>query len=190
MSRVGKLPIKLPADVTIDVKDSLVTVKGKLGVLSYNLLPGITVEKVESTLQVNRADETKQMRAFHGLSRALIQNMVTGVSEGYEKILQVIGTGYSAERIGPWLKLSLGYSHDVMLNIPAGITVEVEAVPRSKDRKSDLQNIIRIKGIDKHMVGQFSAETRAVRPPENYKGKGVRYHDETVVIKAGKAGSK
>jgi len=190
MSRVGKLPIKLPSEVSVDIKDSLVTVKGNLGVLDYSLLPGITVAQVENTLQVSRADETKQMRAIHGLSRALIQNMVTGVSVGYEKVLHVIGTGYSAERIGPWLKLALGFSHDVMLHIPKGLTVEVEIVPRSKDRKADLQSIIRIKGIDKHMVGQFSAETRAVRPPENYKGKGVRYNDETVVIKAGKAGSK
>jgi large subunit ribosomal protein L6 len=130
------------------------------------------------------------MRAFHGLSRALIQNMVTGVSAGFEKRLHIIGTGYSSERIGPWIKLSLGYSHDVMLQIPAGITVETEAVPRSKGSKADLQSIIKVRGIDRHLVGQFSAEIRAVRPPENYKGKGVRYHDETVVIKAGKAGSK
>lgn len=190
MSRVGKLPIKLPSDVTFELKNNHLTVKGKLGLLEYDLLPGITVEKVENTLQVNRADETKQMRAMHGLSRALIQNMVTGVSEGYEKILHVIGTGYSGEVIGPWLKLSLGYSHDVMLQIPQGITVEAQPVPRTKGSKADLQSIIRIKGIDKHMVGQFSAETRAVRPPENYKGKGVRYHDEKVVIKAGKAGAK
>jgi large subunit ribosomal protein L6 len=190
MSRVGRLPIKLVPEVSVDIKDSHVTVKGKLGVLEYDLLPGITVEHVESTLQVNRADETKQMKARHGLSRALIQNMVTGVNEGFEKVLHVIGTGYSAERIGPWLKLAMGFSHDVMLHIPKGLTVEAEPVPRSKGSKADLQSIIRVKGIDKHMVGQFSAETRAVRPPENYKGKGIRYNDETVVIKAGKAGSK
>jgi large subunit ribosomal protein L6 len=190
MSRVGKLPIKLPSGVSYEIKDSHLTVKGSLGTLEYDLMPGITIETVDGTIQVMRADETKQMRANHGLSRALIQNMVTGVSAGFEKVLHVIGTGYSAERIGPWLKLSLGYSHDVMLLIPKGITVEAEAVPRSKGTKADLQSIIRIKGIDKHMVGQFSAETRAVRPPENYKGKGVRYHDERVVIKAGKAGSK
>lgn len=190
MSRVGKLPIKLPSDVTVDIKNNLVTVKGKLGTLDYTLMPGITLEQIENTLQVKRADDSKQMRAVHGLSRALIQNMVTGVSVGFEKILHIIGTGYSAERIGPWLKLSLGYSHDVMLHVPQGLTVEAEAVPRSKGTKADLQSIIRIKGIDKHLVGQFSAETRAVRPPENYKGKGVRYHDEYVAIKAGKAGSK
>jgi large subunit ribosomal protein L6 len=190
MSRVGKLPIKLPSGVAVEVQDNRITVKGKLGTLDYEMLPGITVEKKDETLQVNRIDDTKTMRAMHGLSRALIQNMVTGVNEGYEKILHIIGTGYSAERLGPWLKLSLGFSHDVLLLIPQGLTVEAEAVPRSKGTKADLQSIIRIKGIDKHMVGQFSAETRAVRPPENYKGKGVRYHDEYVAIKAGKAGSK
>jgi large subunit ribosomal protein L6 len=190
MSRVGKLPIKLPSGVSVDIKENHVSVKGKLGSLDYDLLPGITVEQIDETLQVKREDETKDIRAKHGLSRALIQNMVTGVNEGYEKILHIIGTGYSAERVGPWLRLSLGYSHDVMLHIPQGLTVEAEAVPRSKGTKADLQSIIRIKGIDKHMVGQFSAETRAVRPPENYKGKGVRYHDEYVAIKAGKAGSK
>jgi large subunit ribosomal protein L6 len=190
MSRVGKLPIKLPSGVSVNIQESRISVKGNLGSLNYDLLPGITVEKVDETLQVKREDDSKTMRARHGLSRALIQNMVTGVSEGFMKTLHIIGTGYSAERIGPWLKLSLGYSHDVMLLIPEGLTVEAEAVPRSKGTKADLQSIVRIKGIDRHMVGQFSAETRAVRPPENYKGKGVRYHDEYVAIKAGKAGSK
>jgi large subunit ribosomal protein L6 len=190
MSRVGRLPIKLPSEVSIEVKDNHITVKGKLGVLDYELLPGITAETIDGTLQIKRAEETKDMRAKHGLSRALIQNMVSGVTEGFEKVLHVIGTGYSAERIGPWLKLALGYSHDTMLLIPQGLTVETEAVPRSKGMKADLQSIIRVKGIDKHLVGQFSAETRAVRPPENYKGKGVRYFDERVVIKAGKAGTK
>ncbi len=190
MSRVGKLPIKLPSGVNYELKDNHLTVKGALGTLEYNLMPGISIENVEGVLHVKRVDDSKQMRAVHGLSRALIQNMITGVSVGFEKILHVIGTGYSAEKIGPWLKLSLGYSHDVMLLVPKGLTVEAEAVPRSKGTKADLQSIIRIKGIDRHMVGQFSAEVREVRPPENYKGKGVRYHDERVVIKAGKAGSK
>lgn len=190
MSRVGNLPIKLPSGVTVEVKNSHLTVKGKLGSLEYELLPGITVETEDGLVKVKKAEETKDMRARHGLSRALIQNMITGVSEGFEKILHVIGTGYSAEKVGPWLKLTLGYSHDTMLFVPQGLTVETEAVPRSKGTKADLQSIIRIKGIDKHLVGQFSAEARDVRPPENYKGKGVRYHDEKVVIKAGKAGAK
>jgi large subunit ribosomal protein L6 len=190
MSRVGKLPIKLPAGVSVKIADQHVDVKGSLGELNLDLMSGITAAQVENTLVFTRIDETKQMRAWHGLYRALVQNMVTGVSTGFEKVLHVVGTGYSAERLGPWLRLALGYSHDILLLIPHGLDVVVEAVPRSKDRKADLQNIIRIKGIDKHMVGQFSAEVRACRPPENYKGKGVRYNDETVVIKAGKAGSK
>jgi len=190
MSRIGKAPIKLGSGVSLSIVDELVTVKGALGELSYSLLPGITVEQIENTLLVRRADDSKELRARHGLSRALLQNMVTGVSEGYLITLQVIGTGYSAERLGPWLRLSLGYSHEIMLQVPQDLTVEAEAVPRSKGTRSDLQAIIRVTGIDKQLVGQFAAEIRHCRPPENYKGKGVRYINETVTIKAGKAGSK
>ena len=190
MSRIGKAPIKLPTDVTVNVNGSTVNVKGKLGQLSYELLEGITTEQSENVLTVKRADETRSMRAYHGLSRALIQNMVTGVSEGYLITLQVIGTGYSSEVRGPWLRLTLGYSHDILLQIPEGLTVETEAVPRSKGTRADLTSIIRVKGIDKQLVGQFAAIVRGCRPPENYKGKGVRYHDEHVTIKAGKAGAK
>jgi len=189
MSRIGRAPIKLDS-VDLKVQDGVVKVKGSLGELSYTLMPGIAVNVEDNVAHVTRADDTKSQKALHGLSRALIQNMVTGVREGYLKTLHVIGTGYSAERIGPWLKLSLGYSHDIVLEIPSGVTVETEAVPRSKGTRSDLQSIIRIKGIDKQVVGHFSAEVRSCRPPDNYKGKGVRYHDEYVVIKAGKAGSK
>ncbi len=190
MSRIGKSPIKLPADVTVTINGSTVNVKGKLGQLSYEMLEGITAEQNENVLIVKRADETRSMRAYHGLSRALIQNMVTGVNEGYLITLQVIGTGYSSEVRGPWLRMVLGYSHDILLQIPKGLTVETQAVPRSKGTRADLTSIIRISGIDKQLVGQFAAEVRGCRPPENYKGKGVRYHDEHVTIKAGKAGSK
>ena len=190
MSRIGKAPVKL-GDVKVEVSsEGLVAVKGKLGELSYQLQPGITVNIEDNVLHVLRQDDSKSQKALHGLTRALIQNMVIGVSEGYLKTLNVIGTGYSAEAIGPWLKLSLGYSHDIMLQVPAGLTVEAEAVPRSKGTRSDLTSIIRVKGIDKQMVGHFAAEIRGCRPPENYKGKGIRYQDEYVVIKAGKAGSK
>lgn len=112
------------------------------------------------------------------------------MTEGYLITLQVIGTGYSAERLGPWLRLSLGYSHDIMLQVPQDLTVEAEAVPRAKGTRSDLQSIIRVKGIDKQLVGQFAADIRRCRPPENYKGKGIRFIDEVVTIKAGKAGTK
>jgi large subunit ribosomal protein L6 len=190
MSRIGKAPIKFDSTVAVSVKNEVVHVKGQLGELQYQLMPGISLEIEDGVLNVKRSDDTKSQRAIHGLSRALIQNMVTGVSEGYLKTMHVIGTGYSAERIGPWLKLALGYSHDIVMLIPDGLTVEAEAVPRSKDKRSDLQSVIRVKGIDKQLVGQFAAEVRSCRPPENYKGKGVRYDNEHVTIKAGKAGTK
>ena len=190
MSRIGKAPIKLSSDVNIKIDDNTITVKGKLCELSYTLMPGISLELNENALNVKRADDTKNQRAVHGLSRALIQNMVIGVSEGYKKTLHVIGTDYSAEVLGPWLKLSLGYSHDILMRIPEGLKVEANAVPRSKGGRSDFTAIINIEGISKQMVGQFAAEVRGCRPPENYKGKGVRYFDEHVTIKAGKAGSK
>ena len=190
MSRIGRAPIKFDQDTHIEVKDNIVSVKGKLGELQYKLMPGITVEISDGVLQVKRSNDSKDQKALHGLTRALLQNMVKGVSEGYQKNLQVIGTGYSAERIGPWLKLSLGYSHDIIMEVPEGLTVETEAVPRSKTSRTDLQSIIRVKGIDKQLVGEFAAEIRACRPPENYKGKGIRYENESVIIKAGKAGMK
>lgn len=191
MSRIGKAPVKLGNEVKVEISnEGLVSVKGKLGDLSYQLMPGITVEIEENVLSVKRSDDSKTQKALHGLTRALIQNMVIGVSEGYLKTMHVIGTGYSAEAIGPWLKLSLGYSHDIVLQVPKGLIVETEAVPRSKGTRSDMQSIIRVKGIDKQMVGHFAAEVRSCRPPDNYKGKGVRYAEEYVVIKAGKAGSK
>jgi len=190
MSRIGKAPVKLPADVKVTLDGNKVLVKGKLGSLSYDLLPGISVEIEDNVLRVARVDDSRQMKAFHGLSRALIQNMVTGVNEGYLITLQVIGTGYVAEVKGPWLRMALGFSHDILLEIPEGLTVESEAVPRSKGTRSDLTSIIRIKGIDRQLVGHFASEVRGCRPPENYKGKGVRYANEYVVIKAGKSGSK
>ncbi|MBW6513804.1 MAG: 50S ribosomal protein L6 [Candidatus Syntrophosphaera sp.] len=190
MSRIGKAPIKFDANTKVDVKDNVVHVKGNLGELQYQLLPGISLEMEDGVLHVKRSDDSKSQRAVHGLTRALLQNMVTGVTDGFQKTLNVIGTGYSAERVGPWLRLSLGYSHDIVLEVPSGLTVEAEAVPRSKGTRSDLQSIIRIKGIDRQLVGHFAAEVRSCRPPENYKGKGVRYVDEKVTIKAGKAGTK
>jgi large subunit ribosomal protein L6 len=190
MSRIGKAPIKLSSDVQVKIAENTITVKGKLGELSYSLMPGISLELEDNVLSVKRSDDSKNQRAVHGLSRALIQNMVIGVSEGYKKTLHIIGTGYSSEVIGPWLKLSLGYSHDILLRIPEGLKVEANPVPRSKGGRSDFTSIINIEGINKQMVGQFAAEVRGCRPPENYKGKGVRYNDEHVTIKAGKAGSK
>ena len=173
MSRIGKAPIKLSSGTEVKVNENVVNVKGKLGELSYSLLPGITVEIGDSVVKVNRIDDSKSQRALHGLTRALLQNMVTGVSEGFQKTLHIFGTGYSSEVIGPWLKLTLGYSHDIMLQIPAGLQVKAEAVPRSKGTRSDFTSIINIQGVDKQLVGQFAAEVRGCRPPENYKGKGA-----------------
>ena len=190
MSRIGKAPIKLSSDLTVNIEENVISVKGKLGQLSYTLLPGITLEREDNLLHVKRSDDSKTQRAVHGLTRALIQNMVTGVSEGFKKTLHIYGTGYSSEVIGPWLKLALGYSHDILLRVPDGLKVDANPVPRSKGTRNDFTSIININGIDKQMVGQFAAEVRGCRPPENYKGKGVRYHDEYVTIKAGKAGSK
>jgi large subunit ribosomal protein L6 len=190
MSRIGKAPIKLN-DVKIEVSDEgLVTASGKLGKLQYQLLDGISLDIEDNVLHVKRRDDSKSQRALHGLTRALLQNMVTGVTEGYTITLHVIGTGYNAELMGPWLKLNLGYSHDIVMEIPEGLKVEAEAAPRSKTTRNDLTSIIRITGIDKQLVGHFAAEVRKCRPPENYKGKGIRYIDERVVIKAGKAGTK
>ncbi|MCB5224761.1 MAG: 50S ribosomal protein L6 [Candidatus Cloacimonadaceae bacterium] len=189
MSRIGRAPIKIDPSVNVEIQENLVRVKGKLGELQYEMLPGISLELEDGIINVKRADDSKSQRAVHGLTRALIQNMVIGVTEGYLKTLHLIGTGYSAERVGPWLRLSLGYAHDILLEIPEGLEVEAEAVPRSKTVRSDLQSIIRVKGIDKQLVGHFAAEIRTCRPPENYKGKGIRYDNEHVTIKAGKAGA-
>ncbi len=193
MSRIGNFPIPIPEDVSINVGSSngkdIVTVKGKLGELSHTLNSGISIVNENNKVQVSRTDDSKDQRALHGLTRALLSNLVVGVSKGYEKQLHIIGTGYAAEVKGSWLRLVLGYSHDILMRIPEHLTVEAESVPRSRGKKSDVQVIIKVKGISKEAVGSFSAEIRRCRPPENYKGKGIRYSDETVAIKAGKTGA-
>jgi large subunit ribosomal protein L6 len=194
MSRIGRKTIALPQGVSVEMikqdDQTVVKVKGGLGELNYILLDGITIDIENGTITVQRKDDSKEQKAFHGLSRALIANMVEGVSKGYEKILEVVGTGYNAERVGPWLKLALGYSHDILMEVPENITVETEAVPRGKGGRSSIQALIKVKGIFKEDVGKFSAEIRRCRPPENYKGKGIRLRGEVVRIKAGKAGAK
>ncbi len=191
MSRVGKIPISVPKDVTIKFDDNLVTVKGKLGELQYAILPGINVNYEDDQLVVTREDDSVPLRACHGLTRALLSNMVTGVSVGFEKVLHLIGTGYSAEVVNVWLKLAVGYSHDILIEIPEHLTVEAEAVPRSKGSRLAVQSIIKVKGISKEDVGKFAAEVRKCRPPINYNtGKGIRYADEFVKIKPGKSSAK
>ena len=178
MSRIGRQPIVLPAGVTVTVgEDNLVTVKGKLGELSEKIRPSITVKVEGNEVVVTRANDEKEVRALHGLTRALINNMVIGVNDGFSKKLEIVGVGYRVEKQGQNLNIALGYSHPVIIEAPAGITFEC---PDS--------NTIIVKGIDKHAVGQISAVIRSKRPPEPYHGKGVKYSDEFIRRKAGKAG--
>jgi large subunit ribosomal protein L6 len=189
VSRIGKTPIEIPQDVNVEINGNVITVKGKKGELSYTMLSGISAQVKDNMIEIKRAEDTKNLRAFHGLTRSLVQNMVIGVSKGFEKNLQVIGTGYGAEVVGPWLKLVLGYSHDILLEIPEGIEVITETIPRREQGKLGVQAKIKVKGINKEDVGKFAAEIRRCREPENYKGKGIRYEGEYVQIKAGKAGA-
>ena len=178
MSRIGRMPVVIPAGVEVKVADNnLVTVKGKLGELSQKISTLITITIEGSELTLTRANEDKDTRALHGLSRALIANMVKGVSEGFEKKLEIVGVGYRVEKQGQNLNIALGYSHPVIIQAPAGITFEV---PDS--------NTIIVKGIDKQAVGQIAAVIRSKRSPEPYHGKGVKYSDEHIRRKAGKAG--
>ena len=157
--------------------------------MSQELIGGIEAKIEENQIIFTRENDSREQKSFHGLNRALVNNMVVGVTEGYNKELHIIGTGYNAEVIGPWLKLALGYSHDILLHIPDGIKVVAEAVPRTRGAKNAIQSIVKVNGINKEEVGKFSAEIRKCRKPENYKGKGIRYSDEFVKIKAGKAGA-
>jgi large subunit ribosomal protein L6 len=184
MSRIGKMPVVVPSGVEVAVSaENLVTVKGKLGALTLPVDPAITISKNGSEVVVSRNSDEKQIRAKHGLYRALINNMVIGVSNGYEKKLEVIGVGYRANMNGNLLELSLGHSHPYFFVCPAGITIEV-------DTKTAKNARIIIRGASKELVGQIAAKIRSLRPPEPYKGKGVRYVDEQVRRKAGKSAGK
>lgn len=178
MSRIGKQPVSIPDGVSATVNGSEVTVQGPKGELTRRFDPDMTIEVNEGQLEVTRPTDQRNHRALHGLTRALIANMVTGVSEGYERRLRIIGTGYRAEMTGDDLKLSLGYSHDIQITPPPSISFAVE------DRG---QEII-INSPNKELIGQVAADIRKLRPPEPYKGKGVRYKGEVVRQKAGKAG--
>ena len=180
MSRIGKLPVKIDAGVTITVDDSnVVTVKGPKGTLSQQMHPDMQIEQDNGVLTVKRPSDDKAHRALHGLTRSLIHNMVVGVTTGFEKKLEIVGTGYRAQLQGKNLVLNMGYSHPVEVRPPEGISFEVPA-----------PNKISVKGIDKQVVGQIAANIREVRSPEPYKGKGIRYEGETVLRKEGKAGKK
>jgi large subunit ribosomal protein L6 len=177
MSRVGKAPIELPAGVDVAVDDDVVSVKGPKGDLSETLDPRISTSVDDGVVTLTRVDDERETRALHGLSRALVNNMVIGVSEGYQKELTAVGVGYRAALKGETLELQVGFSHPVLVEAPDGIEFEVPEPTK-----------IFVRGIDKQLVGQVAANVRAARPPEPYKGKGIRYVDEYVRRKAGKAG--
>ncbi len=180
MSRIGKLPVEIPNGVTVEVKPgNTVVVKGPKGTLEYSFNPRLTIKVEDNRVVIERPNDEKQMRALHGTTRALINNMVTGVSKGFEKVLEVKGLGYRAFVKGNTLELHLGFSHPVLYKIPDGISIEV-----------DRENNIFVRGIDKQKVGQVAAEIRSFRPPEPYKGKGIRYRGERVLMKAGKSAKK
>lgn len=180
MSRIGKAPITVPSGVEVKTSGNSITVKGPKGTLTRELVGGISVRQEENTLLVERPNDERQSRSLHGLSRALVNNMVVGVTEGFAKELEIVGVGYRAELKGPSaIRLNLGFSHPVDVNAPEGVTFEVP-----------VQTRVIIKGIDKEAVGQVAANIRSIRKPEPYKGKGVRYLNERILRKAGKAGKK
>ena len=175
MSRIGKRPIELPTGVSVAISPGRVMVNGPLGELSQGIPQRISVEQGDGELLVRRPTERGEDRALHGLARTLVANMVEGVTKGFEKRLEIQGVGYRAALRGTAVELNVGYSHPVVKDAPDGITFEVPTPTE-----------IVVKGIDKQQVGQTAAEVRAVRPPEPYKGKGIRYHDEVVRRKVGK----
>ena len=179
MSRIGRLPVVVPAGVTVEVKENnYVVVKGSKGTLERNLPVEMDIKVEDGHVVVTRPNDLKKMKALHGLTRTLIHNMVVGVSEGYEKVLEVNGVGYRAQKQGKKLVLSLGYSHPVEMEDPEGLETTVDG------------NKITVKGISKEKVGQYAAEIREKRRPEPYKGKGITYADEVIRRKVGKTGKK
>jgi large subunit ribosomal protein L6 len=176
MSRIGKLPIDIPSGVTITVDPETIAVTGPKGSLSQFTMPGIDVVVEGAQVLVSRQSDEREHRSKHGLMRTLVNNMVVGVTKGFEKKLEINGVGYKAAVEGAKLKLALGFSHDVFYPTPAGITIAVE------------QNVITISGISKQQVGQVAAEIRSLKKPEPYKGKGIKYSDERIIRKSGKSG--
>jgi large subunit ribosomal protein L6 len=179
MSRIGKLPIAVPSGVDVTIDGREVTVKGPKGSLSHAIAAPIAIEREEDTLRVVRPDDERTSRALHGLTRTLIFNMVVGVTQGYEKKLEIVGTGYRVQAKGSNLEFALGYSHSITVEPPEGVTFTVEAPTRFS-----------VSGIDKQRVGEVAANLRKLRKPDPYKGKGVRYAGEQVRRKVGKAGKK
>ncbi|HZC72486.1 MAG TPA: 50S ribosomal protein L6 [Jatrophihabitans sp.] len=179
MSRIGKLPVPLPSGVDVTVDGQQVTVKGPKGTLSHTVAEPISIAQKDGTIEVSRPDDERESRSLHGLSRTLIANMVTGVTNGYTKTLEIVGTGYRVTAKGSDLEFALGFSHPVLVKAPDGITFRVETPTR-----------FAVEGIDKQKVGEVAANIRRLRRPDPYKGKGVRYQGEQIRRKAGKAGKK
>lgn len=180
MSRIGRMPIVVPAGVTVDIaENNKVTVKGPKGTLERVLPAELEIKMENGEVVVSRPNDLKKMKSLHGLTRTLISNMVTGVTSGYEKVLEINGVGYRAAKSGKELSLTLGYSHPVVMTDPEGIETILDG-----------QNKITVKGIDKEKVGQYAAEIRNKRRPEPYKGKGIKYVDEVIRRKVGKTGKK
>lgn len=176
MSRIGKQPINLPAGVSVSIDDRNVNVSGPKGSLTQFAMPGIKINQEADKVLVTRVNDDASTRAKHGLMRALISNMIQGVSQGYQKKLEINGVGYRVQLAGSELKFSLGFSHEVTYKIPEGVNVTVE------------QNIITLAGLDKQQIGQVAAEIRALKKPEPYKGKGIKFVDERIIRKSGKSG--
>lgn len=176
MSRIGKKPIPIPKDVKIDIQGNIIKVTGPKGSLTAEKASEINVDIVDKELVLKRSSEEKKVKALHGLWRALVANMITGVSAGYQKKLEIVGVGYKAEQKGKGIQLALGYSHPIYFSPPDGVKVEVTSPTN-----------ITISGIDKHLVGLVAAKIRSFRPPEPYKGKGIKYEGEYIRRKAGKA---
>jgi large subunit ribosomal protein L6 len=179
MSRIGKKPISVPEKTQLTYKDRVLTVKGAKGTLTQTIHPAVELALDDASVSVACIKDDRQSRAFQGMTRSLINNMVVGVSKGFERVLEINGIGYRAELKGKQIVLSLGFSHPVEFNLPEGISADV-----------DKNNVIKLSGIDKEVLGRTAAKIRSLRPPEPYKGKGVKYAEERIIRKAGKTGTK
>lgn len=179
MSRIGKLPIEIPAGVKVTIDSTLIKVEGPKGSLSRSIADGVSIDVTDKQIVVSRNSEEKMCRSAHGLTRTLLNNMVIGVTKGFETILDITGVGYRAEAKSDVLTLSLGYSHPINFPLPKGVSVEVEKMTK-----------VFVRGADKELVGQTAAKIRSFRAPEPYKGKGIKYSDEKILRKAGKTGKK
>jgi len=183
MSRIGKLPVNLPEGVTVNISDAnVVSVKGPLGELTQRIDRDLKVEIVDNTIILHRPSESKNHKSLHGLSRALLANMVVGVSQGFKKELELVGVGYRAEAKGQQLEMSLGYSHEIIIQLPDEVKVETRTERRSNP-------VITLTCIDKQLIGHVAAKIRSLRPPEPYKGKGIKFVGEQLRRKAGKSAS-